>query len=330
MTFRKLARPRRLGLLTGVDRDTYRPGRKRYPYAAGDRIAGDLTVIGHLAAGRNGHLYQVWSSRDWCAFTCKILGPEKREDRKARAALRREAGILRRVNHPNLVHSYGEGDHDGLPYILMEYVEGPSVFDLLESRPGRRLGLADSIRTAIHVGSGLHHLHAHGWLHLDLKPANLLLRGNVPILLDFDAARPIHPGRRSSKPLGTAPYMAPEQVRCEAAGPEADVYGLAAVLYEMLTGRWPYEDVFTGAEPRTGEEYYYPQLGSAAPPPPSRFNEEIGAGLEGIVMRGLAHDPAERFPSLHPMLLALVTELDEPVSLWPTGVLPERRAMPRG
>lgn len=328
MTFRRLTRPRRLGLLTGVDRDQYRPGRQRYSYHAGDRIAGDLTVIGHLAAGRNGHLYQVWSARDWCAFTCKILAPGHKDDRRARAALRREARILRRVNHPNLVRYFGEGEHEGMPYILMEYLEGPSVFELLDGRPGRRLGVPDAVRTAIHVGAGLHHLHSSGFLHLDLKPANLLLRGSMPILVDFDAARPLE-GGRPAKPLGTAPYMAPEQVRCDVPGPAADIYGLAAVLYEMLTGRWPFEDVFTGHEQRTGEEYHYPQLGNETPPPPRRFNDEIPESLETIVMRCLAPDPGDRYAALHPMLLDLVGVLDEPVSLWPTGVQAERRKMPR-
>ncbi|NIQ56986.1 MAG: protein kinase, partial [Gemmatimonadetes bacterium] len=141
---RQPARPRRLGLLTDVGSGSMRKGRRRYPYAVGDRIAGDLTVIGHLAAGRLGHLYQVWSAREWCALTCKILTPSLRDDRRAVAALKREAKILRRVDHPNLIRSFGEGEHEGLPFLLMEYIEGPSLFELLERRPDRRLRLPDA------------------------------------------------------------------------------------------------------------------------------------------------------------------------------------------
>ncbi len=323
------ARPRRLGLLTDVGGGPSQGSRRPYPYAVGDRIAGDLTVIGHLAAGRLGHLYQVWSAREWCAFTCKILTPSLRGDRRAVAALRREARILRQVDHPNLIRAFGEGEHDDLPYLLMEYIEGPSIFDLLERRPQRRVGVADAVRVAIHVGAGLYHLHRRGYLHLDLKPANLLLRGAVPVLTDFDAARRIRPGRRPRERLGTAPYMAPEQVLRAPLSPATDVYGLAAVLYELLTGRWPYEAVYVGEEPREGEEKRYPQLGYDPPPPPSTYNPEIGPALDALILRCLSRDPEARPASMHSVLLSLMEALDAPSALWPEGVAIERRRTPR-
>lgn len=325
----RTAPPRDVGLLTAVDRGGRGLGLQRFPYAVGDRIAGDLTVTGHLAAGRLGHLYQVWSAREWCAYTCKILAPAMRGDRRAAAALRREGAILRVVRHPNLVRGYGVGEFDGLPFLLMEYLAGPSLFDLLESRPHRRLGVADATRTAIHVAAGVHHLHARGWLHLDLKPANLLFQARIPVLVDFDAARPLRPSRRPLRPLGTAPYMAPEQVRLEPLTPAADVYGLGAVLYEMLTGRWPFEAVYRGEEPRAGVERRYPQLGAAPPPSPRRFNDDVPPSLERIVLRCLAREPSDRFSGMHPLLLALASELDTHASLWPDEVQIERRRTPR-
>ncbi len=323
------ARPRRIGILSGIE--GARPSRERraFPYAVGDRVAGDLTVIGHLAVGRVGHLYQVWSAGEWCAFTCKILAPGQAGDRGAAAALRREARILRRMRHPNIIHGYREGEHEGLPFLLMEYVEGPSVFDLLEDSPERRLSVSDAVRTAIHIGAGLYHLHRHGFLHLDLKPANLLLRGNVPLLVDFDAARRCDSERRPSRPLGTAPYMSPEQVRREPPSPAADVYGLAAVLYEMLTGRWPFEDVFLEIEEREGEEREYPQLGPEPPPDPRDFCPDTPEPLARLVLDCLQADPARRPASLHPVLLGLSGQLNEPVAFWPEGVTTERRREPR-
>jgi eukaryotic-like serine/threonine-protein kinase len=326
---RQPAKPRRLGLLTGVERRSVRPGLKPFPYAIGDRIAGDLTVIGHLAAGRHGHLYQVWSARDWCAYTCKIVSPALAGDRPALAALRREARIVRRLQHPNVIRSFGEGEHEGLPYLLLEYLEGPSLFDLLERLPNRRLPVTDAVRTAIHAGAGLFHLHRRGWLHLDLKPANLLLRDAVPVLTDFDAARRIEPGRRPSRPLGTDPYMAPEHVQGEPPSPAADVYGLGAVLYELLTGRWPFEDVYAGDEARPGLERRFPQLGDAPPPSPREHEPEVPESLAQTVLHCLAADPAARCPSLHHLLLRLSAELPEPVALWPRGVRTERRREPR-
>ncbi len=321
--------PRHMGLLSPVDPAARERPNRSFPYGLGDRIAGDLTVIGHLAAGRVGHLYQVWSAGDWCAYTCKILDPALGESKGAGAALRREGKILRKLNHPHVVQSYGSGEHDGFPFLLLEYLAGPSIFDVLEAREERRLPVEDAIRVALHGGAGLYHLHGRGLMHLDVKPANLLLRGAVPVLVDFDVAKPISPARRPRRPLGTSPYMAPEHVRCEPLTPAVDIYGLGAVLYELLTGRWPFEDVYTGRETRTGEEREYPQLGDAPPPGPRTFNETISHSLDALVQRCLAADPNDRFPSLHPVLVALAAELEGPGALWPTGVETERRQSPR-
>ena len=324
----RAAQPRRLGLLYADGRGTGVPVRGPYPYAVGDRIAGDLTITGHLATGRTCHIYQVWSAAEWCAFTCKILSPERRTRRDDAATLRREARIMRRMRHPNLVQSYGEGDHDGVPFLLMEYLQGPSLFDLLEQSPGRRLRMADAVRVAIHIAAALYHLHRHGFLYLDIKPANLILRGGMPVLIDLDSARRIRPGLVGNR-IGTGPYMAPEIVTRAPLSCATDVYGLGALLYELLTGRWAYEDVYQEEVKRTGLERQFPQIAGAPPDPPSWHEPGVPPSLESTVLRCLATDPADRFPSLHALLRALAEELDEVDAMWPTGVEVERRAVPR-
>jgi eukaryotic-like serine/threonine-protein kinase len=322
------APPRRLGLLDARRARPDRRSREEFPYPTGYRIAGDLTVTGHLAAGRHCDLYQVWSAREWCAFTCKIVSPDRRNSRQDVAALKREARILQAVGHPNIVRSHGVGEHDGLPFLLLEYLEGPSLFDVIERQPQRRLEISDAVRAAIHLGAALYHLHRRGFLHLDLKPANLLLRDGVPILIDLDSARRADPRLRPKRTPGTPPYMAPEQARREPLGVMADVYGLGALLYELLTGRWVYEDIYE--QPLAdGLPRQCPQAEGEPPPPPRLYRPDIPESLEHTVMVCLAHDPADRFASMHPLLLALAGELQEPVSLWPAGVSAERRQHPR-
>jgi eukaryotic-like serine/threonine-protein kinase len=322
------APPRRLGLLDARRARPDRRTRDPFPYPVGYRIAGDLVVTGHLGGGRNCHLYQVWSAREWCAFTCKILAPDRAGSRGDMAALRREGRILRAVAHPNIVHAYGEGEHDGLPFLLLEYLEGPTLFDVLERQPQRRLEISDAVRAAIHLGAALYHLHRRGFLHLDLKPANLLLRDDVPVLIDLETARRANSERRPNRCLGTPPYMAPEMVHREPLGPGADVYGLGALLYEMLTGRWVFEDVYS-VPLEDGRPRQFPQADGDTPPPPRLFRPEMPESLERTVLACLAPDPAERFPSMHPLLLALAGELPEPVSLWPPNARIERRKRPR-
>jgi eukaryotic-like serine/threonine-protein kinase len=310
-------RPRRVGLLSTVSNARPSPGNRHFPYRVGERVAGGLVVTGHLASGRIGDLYQVWSVDEWCAFTCKMLSPGHLADRRAAAALRREGRILTGLHHPNIVRCFGGGEHDGLPYLLLEYLQGPSLFDLIESLPDRRMPIADAVRAVIHAGAGLHHLHRHGFLHLDLKPANLLLQDGMPVLVDFDVARRLLPARRPARALGTIPYMAPEQVLQRPPTAAADVYGLAAVLYELITGRWPFHDVFTGQDPRTGSERKYPQTGAPPPPSPSQFCPELSTSLERLILRGLAQDPQDRFPAIAPFLAALAAELEGTAALWP-------------
>lgn len=328
MSRRSIAEPRRLGLLNSDSGRAARP-RGRFAYMPGDRIAGDLTVIGHLAVGRYGHLYQVWSAREWCALTCKIVAPERRDDRTAIAALRREARILRAVRHPGIVRSFGGGEHDGLPFLLMEYLEGPSLFDVIDNSPERRLDVHDAVRVAIHIGAALYHLHRSGFLYLDMKPANLLLRDKVPVLVDLDAVRRLRDHRRPGRRSGTAPYMAPEHVRRTMLTPACDVYGLGALLYEMLTGRWPFEDVYLNEELSEDDARQYPQTRGTAPPAPSAVCAYLPQSLDDIVLRCLAHEPADRYDSMHPLLLELAAELDDPVALWPAGIATERRKTPR-
>jgi serine/threonine protein kinase len=350
----QISRPRYQGL-AAARRWTHAPVRPRadFSLAVGDRV-GELTIMGHLSRGRVTELYQVWSTEHWCALTGKLIAPEYVEHGQPPASFRREEQVLRKLQHPNIVRLYGSGEAEGRFFLLLDYFAGPSLFDVLEAMPRRRLHVPDAVRAVMHVGAAVHYLHRRGYLYRDLKPGNILLREGIPILVDFDVVRPLAGARRPADRLGTAPYMAPEQVLREPLTPATDVYGLGVLLYELLTGRWPTEELLDDDEwedelewddeadepapqipthpegaPRaldTAElEARYPQL--VEPPVPLRQRvPRLGRDLEQIVMRCLARDPAERFRTVSGLLAALAPLLKGRHRLWPTGAPVERRA----
>jgi eukaryotic-like serine/threonine-protein kinase len=346
-----IARPRYQGL-SAVKRWTHAPGRPRaeFSLAVGDRV-GELTIIGHLARGRVTELYQVWSNEHWCALTGKFIAPEHAQNGVAPKSFRQEERTLNRLRHPNIVRFFGSSEVGGRACLLLEYLAGPSLFDVLEALPKRRLHVPDAIRATMHVGAAVHYLHRRGYLYRDLKPANILLRAGIPILVDFDVVRRIDPKRRPADRLGTAPYMAPEQILRQPLAPATDVYGLGALLYELLTGHWPTDDPAeeedfefwedsedTSEPPRPGTggagadalstdelEARYPQL-TRDPVSPRQYNPRISRELAEIVLRCLTRDPCARFQTISGLLAALAPLLKGRHRLWPEGAPIERRS----
>jgi serine/threonine protein kinase len=345
-----ISRPRYQGL-AAARRWRHEPARPRadFSLAVGDRV-GELTVIGHLARGRITELYQVWSTEHWCALTGKLTAPEHLEEDSQPIAFRREERVLRKLQHPNIVRLFGSGTAEGRPYLLLEYFPGPSLFDVLESLPKRRLHVPDAIRAVMHVGAAVHYLHRCGFLYRDLKPANILLREGIPVLVDFDVVRKIDPMRRPADRLGTAPYMAPEQILREPLTPAADVYGLGALLYELLTGRWPTEEPIDEDEQweddwedfpsetletpagdgartalSTGDlEARYPQL-IHSPVPLRQHNPQVSPELERVIMRCLEVNFFDRYQTVSGLLAALAPLLKGRHRLWPEAAPIERR-----
>jgi serine/threonine-protein kinase len=294
--------------------------RPRFTVELGARIGGDFIVIGHLSAGRISELYQVWSASYICALTCKILLPTFAPHAKEVRGLKREATLLRRLAHPNIVHIFGQGTHEGREFLVQEYLHGPSLLDLIDASPTRQVPIPDAIKAIIHVCAALVHLHERGYIHRDLKPANVILRGGIPVLVDFDVAYRLKPGHRPRERIGTDPYMAPEQCTNAELSPATDIYGVGAVLYEMLTGRWPFEDELMNHPDHHTLADRYPQIRGSRPPRPGQFNAQIGPGLEAVVMKCLARHPKQRFPSARDLAKALARFLEGKDQLWPESL----------
>jgi serine/threonine protein kinase len=353
-----VARARYQGL-AAARRWTHDPARPREKFSlgVGDRL-GELTIIGHLACGRMSELYQVWSNRHWCALTGKVLLPGHLENGVPPVAFRREAEVLEKLRHPNIVRLFGareDREEGGRPYILMEYLAGPSLFDVLEGLPKRRLHTPDAVRAIMHVGAAIHYLHRCGYLYRDLKPGNIHLREGVPVLLDFDVVREIEPIRRPADRLGTAPYMAPEQVLKEPLTAATDVYGLGALLYELLTGKWAHEEPAEAEEDEWNEwdddddedepaarvtertaapdrelttrelEQRYPQIRMPIVPPRAHLSA-MPRELEAVILRAMQTDPGERYQTVSGLLAALAPMLKGRYRMWPENAPVERRA----
>jgi serine/threonine protein kinase len=302
------SQPRAQTLSTPIRQSRHSPGFvPRYTLRVGDAVGEDLAVIGLLNSGSTSELYQVWSRTYICALTCKIMRPGFKPRSREALAFRREGMLLGRLQHPQIVRIFHCGTFHDREYLVQEYLHGPSLLELLEQSPHRRMPVPDVVKTAIHLASALDHLHAAGYLYRDMKPSNIMLRGRIPILLDFDSAWRWRPGRRPARAVGTDPYMAPEQCRRAGLRPAADIYGLGALMYEALTGRWPFEKEIVGrAEDDTRPEARFPQLTGRMPPAPERFNRAVPRELSAIVRKCLAPNPSDRYSSARELVRSLV------------------------
>jgi serine/threonine protein kinase len=213
----------------------------------------------------------------------------------------REARAAATLRHPNLCPVFDIGEHDGVWFLTMAYIEGIPLSDyLLAKKP---LGAAKAAGLAARLARALQEAHAHGIIHRDLKPGNILLsRDEEPIITDFGLAR-----RSASQDerltcsgavLGTPAYMSPEQVNGDVAamGPGCDIYSLGVILYEMLAGRLPFEG---------GMGLLMAQIVLEPPPPPSRSRPDLDPALEKICLKALAKMPDDRYSSMQAFAEAL-------------------------
>lgn len=316
--FRRVAPPRTQTLDAPATGPLHRPRPSpKFSFEPGDHITDELTVIGHLYIGDFAELYQVWSSSYTCALTCKMLLPGFAPRSPEGQSFKREASVLKKLNHPNVVRFFQQGQLEGRDFLIQEYLHGPTLLALIDSAPKRQLEIQEAVKATIHVCGAVDHLHNHGFAHRDLKPANVILRGGIPVLVDFGSAFRLGAGRKPARLIGTDPYMAPEQCLKQELSFASDVYGLGAVLYEMLTGRWPYEDDIMKSGTESEElSVRFPQINARHPQPPGRFNSQVPSGLDRLVLSCLDRQPQNRPQTVKEVVRNLANFLEKEDLLW--------------
>ncbi|MER7210594.1 MULTISPECIES: Stk1 family PASTA domain-containing Ser/Thr kinase [Streptosporangium] len=262
------------------------------PRRLGDRYELDGVV------GRGG-MAEVYRARDIRLdriVAIKTLRADLARDHIFQARFRREAQSAASLNHPSIVAVYDTGEDvtDGapVPYIVMEYVDGRTLRDLLRAdrrlMPERAAELVDGILRA------LDYSHRGGIVHRDIKPANIMITRNGDVkVMDFGIARAMADSAatmtQTAQVIGTAQYLSPEQARGERVDARSDLYSTGCVLYELLTGQPP----FTGDSP-VAIAYQHVR---EDPIPPSQIDPEIPAWADAIVLKSMAKDPAQRYQS---------------------------------
>jgi eukaryotic-like serine/threonine-protein kinase len=270
-------------------------------------------VLKPLGGGRCYEVYLVWDERLFAVMVAKVVRPDLVGDRGALRGLRREAEALHALAHPVILHGFGAHLDGPYPHVLVEHLEGPTLRRLIKR--GGPLPAEQALPLGLHVAAALHYMAAAGWVHLDLKPDNIVM-GLPPRVIDLSLARTLERARRLGAFVGTNAYMSPEQCVPEGnVGPAADVWGLGATLYHAVAGRLPFAKPRSRDDSRPPEERF-PQLTES----PREWPLRVPAQLADAILACLRQDPDER-----PTAAELALRLQPLVADLPTKLVLGRR-----
>jgi len=266
----------------------------------GATFARRYQVIEELGKGGMGRVYKVFDTEVREKLALKLLRPEIATDAETIERFRGELRLARAVSHRNVcrMHDLGREEETGTYFITMEYVPGEDLKSLIHSIGALPVGKAVAI--ARQVAEGLAEAHHHGIVHRDLKPQNIMIdREGGARIMDFGIARSVKAKgiTGAGVMIGTPEYMSPEQVDGQEADARADIYSLGVVLFEMLTGRLPFE----GDTPLSVAV----KQKSEPPPDPRKINAQVPEGLGQLVLRCLAKGKGERYQNSDDLLAEL-------------------------
>jgi len=268
----------------------------------GSVIDGRYRVLRKIGAGG---MADVWLAEDTHLqrqVALKVLHRHFAQDREFVARFQREAESAAGLQHPNVVAVYDRGDFEGVNYIAMQYVEGPTLKQLID----RGLTPEQAVPLVRQVLEAARFAHRNGIVHRDLKPQNVIVNADgVAMVTDFGIARAgLSEITQTGSVMGTPQYLSPEQAQGYEVTPVSDLYSIGVLLYEALTGRVPFEG-------ESAVAVAMKQV-SQVPQRPSSINPQVSPALDAVVMRALEKEPGERFQSADAFIAALDAAMKDP------------------
>jgi serine/threonine protein kinase len=273
------------------------------------QLVGNYKIIAKLGEGGMGEVFKGLDLMLEREVAIKMLRPELARQQAIVERFRAEAIILAKLNHPNIATLYNFVRQDQDYFMIMEYVKG-QTFESLIKQEGA-MPYQSAVQLFAQALEGIAHAHQLGIIHRDLKPANVMLMDAGLIkVMDFGIARVLGSNRitRTGNVVGTIGYMSPEQIRGQVTDARSDIYSAGIMLYEMLTGRRPFEC-------NSGYEWMRRQV-EEAPEPPSRFAKQLPLAIERIIMRALAKRPDARFQTADEFRAVLGKSLSSETAIW--------------
>jgi TolB-like protein/tRNA A-37 threonylcarbamoyl transferase component Bud32/thioredoxin-like negative regulator of GroEL len=265
-------------------------------------------IIKKLGAGGMGEVYLALDTKLDRKVAIKVLQPDSLANENLKKRLLREAQAAAKLDHPNICAVYDVNEADSFTFIVMQYIEGETLAEEMERQP---LELSTALTIAEQAAEGLAEAHAHGVVHRDLKPQNMIItpRGQLKIL-DFGLAKQMHASDSVdfeaptatllSAPghvIGTMPYMSPEQLQGEPLDARSDIFSLGVTFYEMLAGKHPFQDKSAAIT--------LSRIMLSDPIPTEQFHAQVSPGLQALLSKMLSKDKAARYQSAQELLTDL-------------------------
>ncbi|NDJ53689.1 MAG: serine/threonine protein kinase [Chloroflexi bacterium] len=273
-------------------------------FESGEKV-GPYEVISKLGQGGMATVFKAHHTNLDRFVAIKVMHPAFKQDENFLARFEREARLIARLEHPNIVPVYDFDDYEGNPYLVMRFIEGQTLKAILKAGPLSAVRIAQIVGG---VGAGLQYAHEQGVLHRDIKPSNIMITNDGKIFLtDFGLARMATTGESTISRdmlLGTPQYVSPEQAQgTDELGPRSDIYSLGVVIYELIVGRVP----FSADTPYAIiHDHIFTPL-----PRPRKIKPEVPQPIEDFLIKALAKKPADRYLSVAEMVGAFNTALEE-------------------